>query len=59
MLDELLEIGVTDAIQILILYFCIYGVLRFVRGTRSAQVLMGVGILVLIFLGFTHLFRFE
>lgn len=59
MLDGLLEIRFTDAIQIIILYFCIYGVLRFVRGTRSAQVLMGVGILVLIFLGFTHLFRFD
>jgi len=59
MLDEFLEIRLTDAIQILILYFCIYSVLRFVRGTRSAQVLMGVGILVLIFLGFTHLFRFD
>jgi diadenylate cyclase len=59
MLDGLLEIRFTDAIQILILYFCIYGILRFVRGTRSAQVLMGVGILVLIFLGFTHLFRFD
>jgi diadenylate cyclase len=59
MLDALLEIRFTDAIQIVILYFCIYGILRFVRGTRSAQVLMGVGILMLIFLGFTHLFRFD
>lgn len=59
MLEGVLEMEFTDAVQILILYFCIYGILRFVRGTRSAQVLMGVGILVLIFLGFTHLLRFD
>jgi diadenylate cyclase len=59
MLNGLLEIGFSDVVQILILYLCIYGILRFVRGTRSAQVLMGVGVLVLIFLGCTHLFRFD
>jgi diadenylate cyclase len=59
MLDWVLQIELTDAVQILILYVCIYSVLRYVRGTRSAQVLMGVGILVLVFLGFTHLFHFD
>ena len=59
MLDWVLQIELTDTVQILILYVCIYGVLRYVRGTRSAQVLMGVGILVLVFLGFTHLFHFD
>jgi diadenylate cyclase len=59
MLDGFLQIELTDAVQILILYLCIYGVLRYVRGTRSAQVLMGVGILVLVFLGFTKLFHFD
>lgn len=59
MLDGLLQIELTDAVQIIILYLCVYGVLRYVRGTRSAQVLMGVGILVLVFLGFTYLFHFD
>lgn len=59
MLDWVLQIELTDAVQIIILYVCIYGVLRYVRGTRSAQVLMGVGVLVLVFLGFTHLFHFD
>jgi len=59
MLEWLQQIELTDAVQIMILYVCIYGVLRYVRGTRSAQVLMGVGILVLVFLGFTHLLHFD
>ena len=59
MLDWILQIELTDAVQIIILYVCVYGVLRYVRGTRSAQVLMGVGVLVLVFLGFTHLFHFD
>ncbi len=59
MLEWLQQIELTDAVQIFILYVCIYGVLRYVRGTRSAQVLMGVGILVLVFLGFTHLLHFD
>ena len=39
------EFGVADAIQIAILYFAIYAILKAARGTRFGQVLTGVGVI--------------
>lgn len=56
---EGLQIGLNDLMQILVLYLGIYALLRFVRGTRSAQVLLGFCVLVVSLLLFTYLFRFD
>jgi diadenylate cyclase len=54
-----LQIGFNDVMQILILYVGIYALIRFVRGTRNAQVLLGFCVLVVSLLLFTYLFRFD
>ncbi|MDR2849430.1 MAG: diadenylate cyclase CdaA [Verrucomicrobiota bacterium] len=54
-----LQIGFNDVMQILILYGGIYALIRFVRGTRNAQVLLGFCVLVVALLLFTYLFRFD
>ena len=54
-----LQIGFNDVMQILILYFGVYTLIRFVRGTRNAQVLLGFCLLVVSLLLFTYLFRFD
>lgn len=54
-----LQIGFNDVIQIMILYSGIYALIRFVKGTRSAQVLLGFCVLVVSLLLFTYLFRFD
>jgi len=54
-----LQIGFNDVMQILILYIGIYALIRFVRGTRNAQVLLGFCVLVVSLLLFTYLFRFD
>jgi diadenylate cyclase len=56
---EGLQIGFNDVMQILILYLAIYALLRYVKGTRSAQVLLGFCVLVVSLLLFTYLFRFD
>lgn len=56
---EGIQIGFIDVMQILILYLGIYALIRFVRGTRSAQVLLGFCVLVVSLLLFTYLFRFD
>lgn len=56
---EGLQIGFNDVMQILILYVAIYALIRFVKGTRSAQVLLGFCVLVVSLLLFTNLFRFD
>ncbi len=50
---------VPDAIQIAILYFAIYSILKAARGSRFGQVLMGVGILFALLMVFTYLFNFD
>jgi diadenylate cyclase len=54
-----IQIGFNDVMQILILYAGIYALIRFVRGTRNAQVLLGFCVLVVSLLLFTYLFRFD
>lgn len=56
---EGLQIGFNDLVQIIVLYFSIYALIRFVKGTRSAQILLGFCVLVVILLGSTTLFRFD
>jgi len=56
---EGLQIGFNDVMQILILYFGVYALIRYVKGTRSAQVLLGFCVLVVSLLLFTYLFRFD
>ncbi|MGN0845984.1 MAG: diadenylate cyclase [Kiritimatiellia bacterium] len=50
---------VPDIIQIAILYFAIYSILRATRGSRVGQVLMGVGVLFAALIAFTFLFHFD
>jgi len=59
MMFEGLQIGLNDLMQIMVLYLGIYALIRFVRGTRSAQVLLGFCVLVVSLLLFTYLFRFD
>ena len=49
---------VNDALQIAILYFAFYGILKAARGSRFGQALMGVGILFGALIAFTFLFNF-
>ena len=48
-----------DIVQIAILYFAIYSILKAARGSRFGQVLTGVGILFGVSIAFTYLFHFE
>jgi len=50
---------VSDALQIAILYFAFYGILKAARGSRFGQVLLGVGILFGGMIAFTFLFHFD
>lgn len=50
---------VSDALQIAILYFAFYGILKAARGSRFGQVLLGVGILFGVLIAFTYLFHFD
>lgn len=54
-----IQIGFNDIMQILILYAGIYTLIRFVKGTRNAQVLLGFCVLVMSLLLFTYLFNFD
>ncbi len=54
-----IQIGFNDVVQILILYVGIYALIRFVKGTRNAQVLLGFCVLVVSLLLFTYLFNFD
>lgn len=47
MLERLFMLRLDDVVQILILYFVIYGLIRFIKGTRSAQMLLGIGVVVM------------
>ena len=47
-----------DIVQIAILYFAIYAILKAARGSRFGQVLTGVGILFGVSIAFTFLFHF-
>ncbi len=50
---------IPELIQIIILYFVIYAILKGARGSRFGQVLMGIGILFALLIAFTFLFSFD
>ena len=50
---------IPDIVQIAILYFAIYAILKAARGSRFGQVLMGVGILFALLVAFTFLLNFD
>lgn len=53
------DISVSDIVQIAILYFVIYSILKAAKGSRFGQVLMGVGLLVVAMITFTYVFHFD
>jgi len=54
-----LGVGFNDVVQILVLYLGVYALIRYIKGTRSAQVLLGFCVLAVSLLLFTSLFRFD
>ena len=53
------SVSVSAIVQIAILYFVIYAILKYAKGSRFGQVLMGVGLLSAVMIAFTFLFRFD
>ena len=51
--------AIPDIVQIAILYFAIYAILKAAKGSRFGQALMGVGILFALLIAFTFLFNFD
>jgi diadenylate cyclase len=59
MLDSVLQIGMSDIVQILILYIAIYAFVRYIKGTRSAQMLLGFAFLVVMLLSVSWILHFD
>ena len=53
------SVSVSAIVQIAILYVVIYAILKYAKGSRFGQVLMGVGILAALMIAFTYVFRFD
>ena len=53
------QVSFSAIAQIAVLYIVIYTILRYARGSRFGQALMGVGILAAAMFAFTFLFHFE
>ena len=53
------SVSVSAVVQVAILYFVIYMILKYARGSRVGQVLMGVGVLAAALFAFTFVFRFD
>ena len=53
------SVSVSAIVQIAILYVVIYTILRYAKGSRFGQVLMGVGILAAAMFVFTFVFQFD
>ena len=51
--------SVSAVIQVAILYLVIYSILKYAKGSRFGQVLMGVGLLAAAMIAFTFLFKFD
>ncbi|MBO7721685.1 MAG: diadenylate cyclase CdaA [Kiritimatiellae bacterium] len=52
-------VSVSAIVQIAILYFVIYAILKYARGSRFGQVLMGVGVITIAMFAVTFLFHFD
>lgn len=50
---------ISAVLQVAILYFAIYAILKRASGSRFGQALMGVGMLLFLLVVFTYLFRFS
>ena len=53
------SVSVSAIVQIAILYFVIYAILKYAKGSRVGQALMGVGILAAALTAFTFVFHFD
>ena len=53
------SVSVSAVMQIAILYLVIYGILKYAKGSRFGQVLMGVGVLAAAMIAFTFIFNFD
>ena len=53
------SVSVSAVVQIAILYFVIYAILKYAKGSRFGQVLMGVGLLSAAMIAFTFVFNFD
>ena len=53
------SVSVSAIVQIAILYVVIYAILKYAKGSRFGQVLMGVGLLAAVMIAFTFLFHFD
>ena len=53
------SVSISAIAQIAILYFVIYAILKYAKGSRFGQVLMGVGLLAAVMIAFTFLFHFD
>ena len=53
------SVSISAIVQIAILYFVIYAILKYAKGSRFGQVLMGVGLLAAVMIAFTFLFHFD
>ena len=53
------SISISAVIQIAILFVVIYAILKYAKGSRFGQVLMGVGVLVAAMIAFTFVFNFD
>ena len=51
--------SLSAVVQIAILYFAVYAILKSARGSRFGQVLMGIGLLAALFSAFSMLFHFD
>jgi diadenylate cyclase len=54
-----MTISISAIIQIAILYWAIYSILKAAKGSRFGQVLFGVGILTTLLIAFSYLFKFD
>ena len=53
------SVSVSAIVQIAIVYVVIYTILKYAKGSRVGQVLMGVGVLAAALFAFTFVFRFD
>jgi len=56
-LNRITSIELDSVLQIMVLAFVFYYIFLFFRGTRGAQVLMGLAVLLVVLLGATHLLQ--
>ena len=54
-----MSVNVSAIIQIAILYFAIYAVLKSAKGSRFGQALTGIGVIAAVFSAFSLFFHFD